>query len=534
MPLKPTGFSQVWKLFSAKEKRNILVYIIGIMLYKFGLEAFNGAVVTLATNRYDQDAYEAQTPARTFERIGLLSGLNQAFQCVGSILIAPLIKRWPIRTILSISIVVFAIFTASLMIIDAATGGYIKPANFTPKHANDFSYYGHYNTDLIIPIYCFTGIVYGMVELIRRIIPRDIVGGDVEKLQRMDSVVHIFYEVSGTAGAFATALGLIPRLGNNYAFIITPICFTACGVIWFFLSSLKSSHPSEKEDLNNDKSSYIKSILDKFLLFGKSVYIGGKIIFTKRRFIWLWSGYSVALYSHRYLENGIAPQVAKRYMENSAWSQIIVGGSNFGELIGAFTVFLFANTVRTPMPWLRLDAILLMIVWYIPFFYPTINEVKYAWMMAATFIPISFGWAAGDVSLGAYIQSSLTNVESNDNHISPLGAVMAFLYSSYIILYAIANPLLGIYIDSVYNAQKTIRPALIYTGGVQFTMVSIMVFASTFIPRGSIAFNPKMLSKYPSDKEHIADEKMDDFNSVENSSHGHPPVHDIFDLDTYF
>ncbi|CAF4289481.1 unnamed protein product, partial [Rotaria magnacalcarata] len=105
------------------------------------------------------------TPARTFERIGLLSGLNQAFQCVGSILIAPLIKRWPIRTILSISIVVFAIFTASLMIIDAATGGYIEPANFTPKHANDFSYYGHYNTDLIIPIYCFTGIVYGMVEL---------------------------------------------------------------------------------------------------------------------------------------------------------------------------------------------------------------------------------------------------------------------------------------------------------------------------------------------------------------------------------
>ncbi|CAF5158912.1 unnamed protein product, partial [Rotaria magnacalcarata] len=44
--------------------------------------------------------------------------------------------------------------------------------------------------------------------------------------------------------------------------------------------------------------------------------------------------------------------------------------------------------------------------------------------MAAAFIPISFGWAAGDVSLGAYIQSSLMNVEFNDNHISPLGAVM--------------------------------------------------------------------------------------------------------------
>ncbi|CAF0993642.1 unnamed protein product, partial [Rotaria magnacalcarata] len=68
-----------------------------------------------------------------------------------------------------------------------------------------------------------------------------------------------------------------------------------------------TSYPSEKEDLNNDKSGYVKFILDKFLLFGKSVYVGGKIIFTKRRFIWLWSGYSVALYSHRYLENCITP-----------------------------------------------------------------------------------------------------------------------------------------------------------------------------------------------------------------------------------
>ncbi|CAF1118875.1 unnamed protein product [Rotaria sordida] len=331
------------------------------MLYKFGLEAFNGSIVTLATNRYDQDASNANKPSQTFQRIGLLVGLNQAFQCVGSVLIAPLVRRWPTRTVLSGSIVTFAIFTAILMIIDGATGGHIKPANFTPKHKNDFSYYGHYKTDVIIAIYCVTGIAYGMVELIRRIIPRDIVGGDVEKLQRMDSLVHVFYEVSGTAGAFATALGLIPRLGNNYAFIITPICFTASGIVWFFLGSLTFSR-AESEESDEKESNYVKSILKKIFLFGKSVYVGGKLIFTKRKFIWLWSGYSVALYAHRYLENGIAPQVAKRYMEDSAWSQIIVGGSNFGELIGAFVVFICASFVRTPMPWLRLDAILLMIV----------------------------------------------------------------------------------------------------------------------------------------------------------------------------
>ena len=69
---------------------------------------------------------------------------------------------------------------------------------------------------------------------------------------------------------------------------------------------------------------------------------------------------------------------------------------------------------------------------------------------------------------------------------------MAFLYSSYIILYAIANPLLGTYIDSDYNSQGTIRPALIYTAGVQFSIIAVLVFASTFVPKGSIACNPPM------------------------------------------
>lgn len=489
------------------------------MLYKFGLEAFNGAIITLATNRYDQDAFNTNSTARTFEKIGLLSGLNQAFQCIGSILIAPLIKRWPTRTVLSSAIFVFGIFTAILMVVDAATGGRIKPKDFVPEHKDDFSYYGRYNTDGIIPIFCVTGIAYGMVELIRRVIPRDIVGGNAEKLQRMDAVVHIFYEVSGTAGAFATALGLIPTLGNNYAFIITPIFFTAAAIVWFFISPFKcsSSDPEGEGTADDDEESkrnYLMNVLKRFLLFGKSVYVGAKLVFTNRKFIWLWSGYSLALYGHRYLENGIAPQVAKRYLDRSEWSQIIVGGSNFGELLGAFAVFVCANIVKTPMPWLRLDALLLLIIWYVPFYRPPANEVKYAWIMAATFIPISFGWAAGDVSLGAYIQSSLTQMETKNKKVSPLGAVMAFLYSSYIVIYAIANPLLGRYIDGVYDREKDIRPAILYTGAVQLSIISAVVFISTFIPKGAIALNPKLL--YEEDTKTILKDDLPDPTEMEN------------------
>jgi hypothetical protein len=42
----------------------------------------------------------------------------------------------------------------------------------------------------------------------------------------------------------------------------------------------------------------------------------------------------------------------------------MVGGSNFSELLSAVFV-LFTNVVRTPIPWLRLDACMLLIVWYL-------------------------------------------------------------------------------------------------------------------------------------------------------------------------
>lgn len=187
------------------------IYIIGMMLYKFGLEAFSGSIITLATNRYDNDAKISHTTPQTFFKVGLLTGLNQAFQCIGSILIAPLIKHWPTKLVLSVAIFVFGLFSAILLIVDAGTGGKIKPLHWNNTHpSDDWSYYGKYNTNGIIPIYCVAGIAYGMVELIRRIIPRDIVGGDIQKLRRMNAIVEIFYEIAGT---YVTSSWLYSILG---------------------------------------------------------------------------------------------------------------------------------------------------------------------------------------------------------------------------------------------------------------------------------------------------------------------------------
>ncbi|CAF3907181.1 unnamed protein product, partial [Rotaria magnacalcarata] len=182
--------SRIWKLHSSEEKRNIVIYIIGIMLYKFGLEAFNGSIISLAINRYDQEAFHSNSTIRTFERVGLISGINQVCQCIGSVLVTPLAK-----------------------LVDIATGGHIKPKDFVSLDKHDDS------------------VAFGMVELIRRVMSRDIVGDNGEKLQKMDALVHIFYEITGVSGALMTGLVLIPRLRNNYAFTISPILFTVAAAV---------------------------------------------------------------------------------------------------------------------------------------------------------------------------------------------------------------------------------------------------------------------------------------------------------------
>ena len=71
----------------------------------------------------------------------------------------------------------------------------------------------------------------GVIELIRRIIPRDILGDDAIKLKKMDAIVHIFYEVAGTAGAFFSAY-FIDLMRPIYALVLLPVFFTVAGFLW--------------------------------------------------------------------------------------------------------------------------------------------------------------------------------------------------------------------------------------------------------------------------------------------------------------
>lgn len=120
---------------------------------------------------------------------------------------------------------------------------------------------------------------------------------------------------------------------------------------------------------------------------------------------------------------------------------------------------------------------------------------------------ISFGWAAGDVSLGAYIQSKLSNKE--DRYTSPLSAIMAFLYSTYLITFFLLNISVG-YVYDYYKDKDAaaIRQMFIFIAGILFSVCSFVIFFCTFIPHGSCSFFPE------SDDEILDVKEREDYISI--------------------
>lgn len=61
-----------------------------------------------------------------------------------------------------------------------------------------------------------------------------------------------------------------------------------------------------------------------------------------------------------------------------------------------------------------------------------------------------------------------------------------------------ALPLLGRYMDGIYAVTGgasggNIYETMLNIGDVHFTVIAVVVFASTFVPKGSWALNPSML-----------------------------------------
>ena len=86
--------------FSTLEKKNSYFYIFGIMVYKFSLETMNACISGIILNR---------VKINSGTLLADIQGMNLLFQCIGTLLIGPFIKRYHHSTVLSLSILSFGL-----------------------------------------------------------------------------------------------------------------------------------------------------------------------------------------------------------------------------------------------------------------------------------------------------------------------------------------------------------------------------------------------------------------------------------------
>jgi hypothetical protein len=100
------------------------------------------------------------------------------------------------KATLSGVVIVFGVFTFIPIIIDHTTGGHIKGlGELGPTYGTynpDISFSNLYDFRYFCNVFGLTsGVFHGMVDLIRRVIRRDIADGDVRKLKQLDTLVII-------------------------------------------------------------------------------------------------------------------------------------------------------------------------------------------------------------------------------------------------------------------------------------------------------------------------------------------------------
>ncbi|KAJ2984839.1 hypothetical protein HDV02_000888, partial [Globomyces sp. JEL0801] len=222
-----------FRYFTKSEQRNLTLYILGIMLYKFGLESINASMNGIIINRlYMYPKGLAKDDKSGIELNATAVGLNLACQVIGALTIGPLFKRFHAKNVLACAILGFATIVATVPLMEAITGGKI-PGSAKSK---DPKFWGTFSAYNILPIFAICGIFHGMVELMRRVVPADIVGGDAGKLKRMDGLVHLCYEITGTIGA-TFAYIWIGYFGWGYVLLLPPICFILAAISWSFITS---------------------------------------------------------------------------------------------------------------------------------------------------------------------------------------------------------------------------------------------------------------------------------------------------------
>lgn len=185
--------------------------------------------------------------------------------------------------ILRYSTIAFAVAVSIIPILEISTGGRIPGASGSKSK----TYWANWSPLAVYPIYAAIGLFSGMIELLRRVLPADVVGGDIEKLKVFDGSVHVAWELIGTIGSLSAYIW-IGYFGWGYALTLLPIGFAISFTCW----SMMTPRPERTKELQafhektSDSSLFSKLQTGVFSL-GYSVAYGAKLVFSHRSLIWL-------------------------------------------------------------------------------------------------------------------------------------------------------------------------------------------------------------------------------------------------------
>ncbi|EGG23830.1 hypothetical protein DFA_05966 [Cavenderia fasciculata] len=390
-------YSRLNPKFYFVEHLNETRLIIGSMFFKFAFETLSSALGLVVLDRFDDYG------------VTLLAVMNIVYfisQSFGSIMVGPFVRKFRPSRVTSCVFLLMCLTISFLLLLEAGYKGTIKSL-------------GNWNKWIIIIVYLLMGASLGMVEVSRKLIPRQVLGDSSDRLNKLNGLVHLFYEISGTCGAFLST-ALIKSLGPVYALVLQPPFFLVASICFFVIAQ---PFPPQKvlvkadEDGSNAKENKIvyglKIAGREVFNYLKTVAVGARLILSAK-YWWILFTYVVPQVLHRLLENLLFPVFAKKILHDGSLSGILTGGSNFGEAIGSLLVVKFGKRVRNPMWWVRADTLCCSIVWILV--YPPKGEaIKVACSLIPLMAVVSCSWAAGDISLLSFIQSSFPlNVSTMD------------------------------------------------------------------------------------------------------------------------
>lgn len=168
--------------FTPRQRRDLVFYIAGNSLLKFAMEPWIGCIFTFGAGK--QEVENGDQAAS--DHMNLFMGLGLGMRCLGTLLAAPLIKRFCMKTVLFLATLAFGLLTTTLLVADGATGGRFQSML---EGAHGPPVYGTFSADFVTAVFCLCCFCSGVMDLVRALIPAEIVEGEVDKLRKMDPLV---------------------------------------------------------------------------------------------------------------------------------------------------------------------------------------------------------------------------------------------------------------------------------------------------------------------------------------------------------